>query len=154
MERLLALNLDFARSSFDLGASSVQPAADTDWQAMVSQQRSGLQQATERTAGYVRGVYDISAAAQAEVADLVSSRMGEVGDSMTSMLGTLTQSSPAGSEGAVAMAKSAIANTRSLYDQLIKTTQQMTAANAAVMGKAAQTIGTSVPAAKAAKKAA
>lgn len=152
-ERLLALNLDLMRTSFGFGADPSRPATDMGWQDMISRQGMGLQQTTEKAAAYLRGVYDISAEAQAEVSELMSSRVGDVSDSVTSLLDTIAQSGPAGSESAIAVVKSAIANTRSAYDHLVKTAQQVTEANAAAVGNAAKTMGAANQPAKAKKAA-
>lgn len=126
-ERLLNLNLGFARNSLRFGAD-YRPAPASDWQGLVAQQTNSLQKTGEEAAEYLRGVYDISAEAQADLGELISSRMDELGDSMTSIFEAMAKNAPAGSENAVNMLKSAVADTCAAYSRIIKTTAQQAAA--------------------------
>jgi phasin family protein len=122
-ERLMSLNLGFARSSLRLGAECARPAQSGDWRQMLSQQSSGFQKSAEEAASYLRGVYDISTEAQAEVNELISSRVDDLSESVGSMLDVIARSAPAGSEQTVNMLKSAI-GTWSAYAQTLRTAPQ------------------------------
>ena len=137
-ERLMALNFDYARVSIDLAADNVRPAGSGDWPAIASQRSLTLRQATENTAAWLRGFYVLSCETQGELAELVSSRAKDVSESMNSMLGKLAQSGPAGSGGAAEMFNSVMAASRSIFNQVINTTQQMTAASIAAAGQPIQ----------------
>ncbi len=117
-ERLLSLNLGLARNSLRLGTEYARP--DADWRQLWSQQNSGLQKSAVEAASYLRSVYDISAEAQAEMNDVISSRVGDLSESMNSMLDLLAKSAPAGSEKAVSALRAAVAGSCSAYAQMVR----------------------------------
>ena len=124
-ERLMALNLDFARNALHAGGDYTRQTTHAGWQKMLSRQEDILQKSAEQTAAYMRSVHEILGDAQADLTALVSSRMEEMRDSMTSMLDSMAKSSPAGSENAIAAVRSAILNTSSAYNQVLKNARLM-----------------------------
>ncbi|MDD5247482.1 MAG: phasin family protein [Rhodocyclaceae bacterium] len=123
-ERLLNLNMEWARTSLSVGADYAQPALSAAaWQETMSRRGADLRKSSEDAAAYFRGVRDISTEAQAEMGEVVSARVNAVGEAMTSLLDTMARSVPAGSEKALAAVKSAVANTCSAYGQIVKAAQ-------------------------------
>lgn len=127
-ERLMNLNLGLARSSLRLGADCARPAPGGDWRQVVSQQNSGLRKGAEEAASYLRSIYDLSAETQAELNEVISSRVGELSESVNELLDALAQSAPAGSGNAMGLIKSAFAGTCSAYAQMMKAGAQPAAA--------------------------
>ena len=123
-ERFLALNMDFAKASLNLGANYTEQISSSDWKQTSPLQNVSFQQTTESLTNYLRETYEVATETQAEVTEIIASRVGELSESMTAWLDTLAQAAPAGSETAVAAIKSAFANTNSAYNQLIKSAQQ------------------------------
>lgn len=127
-ERLMSLNLDFARNSLRLGADCARPAANSaDWRQVISQQNSGLQKGAEEAAIYLRSVYDISAEAQAEMGELISARVDDFSESVNSMMDALSKSAPAGSDKAIEFMRTAFATSCSACVQMVRNSQQVTA---------------------------
>lgn len=126
-ERLMSLNMGLAKTSLRLGADCARPAPNGDWRNLLSQQSSGLQKSAEEAASYLRSVYDISSEAQAEVGDVISSRVDELSGSVTSLLDTLARSAPPGSERAMDMLKSAFMGSCSAYMQMVRNAPQSAA---------------------------
>jgi phasin family protein len=125
-ERLMSLNLGFARSSLQQGVG-VQPHAD--WQQMLSLQGSGFQKSAAEAADYLRSVYEISAEAQADVNEAISSRVDNLGEAVTSVLDVLARTAPPGSEKAMNMIRSAFADSCSAYTQMVVRTTPQAANN-------------------------
>lgn len=122
-ERLVALNLNFARGSINLGADYAQQISDDGLQSLMPRQDFSLQQSAETTSDYLRNTYDILAETQAEVAELTSARIHEISESMTAFIDSMAKSGPTGSEMTMAAVKTAIANANAVYNHVIKTAQ-------------------------------
>lgn len=124
-ERLVSLNLGFARNSLRLGAD-FKPASPADWQKIVAQQTTGFQKTSEEAAEYFRGVYDISTEAHADMTEALSSHMDEVGDSFTAFLDVVAKTAP-GSERAVDALKTAFTDNWTNYLRMMKSAAQQAA---------------------------
>lgn len=152
-ERLVTLNLEFVRSAFERLAQRTEAApVDFDWQELVSRQNAELHAATEKTAAYLRGVYDLAMDMQMEVADLTSSPMEVFGDALAPLLDTLARG-PSGSQTAAGAVRSALTNHRIAYENLLQSTRRTAEANVAAVNHAFQAMGGSATS-KAARKAA
>ena len=132
-ERMLEVQLKAAKSAF---ADSVQQAkalaAVKDVQEFARIKQTLAQPTLEKTTGYVKSVYDVAAATQAEINKLFEEQVSEFNKHVVTGLDKVVKSAPAGSEVAVAAVKSAISAVNSAYDNLSKSAKQiaeMTQAN-------------------------
>lgn len=125
-ERLMSLNLGFARTSLQQG-SGAQPNAN--WQQMLTLQGSGIQKSATEAADYLRSVYEISAEAQADMNEALSARVDHLGEAVNSVFDVLTRSAPPGSENAMNMIRSAFADGCSAYAQMVVRTAPQAANN-------------------------
>lgn len=140
-ERLMALNLDFARSTLARSAGAAQAVPERfNWQELVSRQGGELREMAESGAAYLRGLHEIATAAQGEAAEVISSRLAESSDSLGSVLDRLAQNGPSGSQAANAM-RSALANNRLAYENIVSTTRKVAEANAAAVSNAVKAMG-------------
>ncbi|HEX8989417.1 MAG TPA: phasin family protein [Rhodocyclaceae bacterium] len=121
-ERLMSLNLGFARASLQRGVDSVQ--TNGNWQQALSGQGGGFQRSAEEAAEYLRGIYDISSEAQADVNEVLSSRVDHMSTALDAMLDALARSAPPGSEKAIGMLRSALAGSYSAYAQMARSMPQ------------------------------
>jgi phasin family protein len=124
-ERLMALNMDFARNALHIGGDYTRQVSHAGWQKTMSHQDEIFQKGAEQTTAYLRNVQDILGDAQADFTTVVSSRIEEMRDVLTSMLDSMARSTPAGSENAIAAVRTAILNTSSAYNQVLKNAQLM-----------------------------
>lgn len=150
-ERLLALNLDFARAALSRGAELALTApARGDWQMSV--QSVELRAAAESAADYLRSVQAIAADVQRETEQVISSRLAEVQDALGAVIDAVMQNGPSGSETAASVMRSALDKNRIAYENMVLTTRKVAEANAAAVSNAVKAMGMS--AATAARKAA
>lgn len=150
-ERLLALNLDFARAALARGAEfALTTPASGDWQ--ISAQGVELRAFAESAADYLRSVQEIAADARHEAEQVISSRLAEGRDALGATLDAVMQNGPAGSQAAASVMRSAIDKNRIAYENIVLATRKVAEANAAAVSNAVKAMGMS--AATAARKAA
>jgi phasin family protein len=81
----------------------------------------------DKANAYVKSVYDVVAAAQAEFAELLEAQVSEFNKTMVVTLDNALKNAPAGSESLVAPVKSAIHSTNALYESVVKAAKQLAA---------------------------
>lgn len=77
-----------------------------------------------KAAAYTRHLADITSSARAELARATDEQVAQSGRKLSAMVDEITKGLPAGSENAVAMATSMIANGHSSYEQFNKQSQE------------------------------
>jgi phasin family protein len=143
-ERLVALNLDFARAALTRSAGLWLATPERpDWQETMAQQGSEMRQIAESGTAYLRGVYEIAAAAQGEVAEVVSSRFAESSDGLGDALDILVRNAPSGSKTAAGAMRSALASNRLAYENIVSTARQVAEANVAAVSNAVKAMSAS-----------
>lgn len=139
-ERLAALNLNTARSVLEDSVSSAKGLFGMkDPQELIGYQTSLAQPAVEKAVAYSRSLYEIASQTQEEVGKVFEAKFAEMNKTVTAAIEQATKNAPAGSEGAVAAMKSAIAAANSAYDNVAKAVKQvteMTEANVAAVTSA------------------
>lgn len=125
-ERLFALNLRTARALLADAVThgkAIGAARDVPEALAISSTLS--RPYIERGLNYSRGLYEISALAQAQLVKFGEARQAEFNHAVTVFLDRLTQSAPAGSDVAVAAVRSAISATNSALDTAHRAARQV-----------------------------
>ena len=126
MEKHLDLNLKAARANLaDATEASSQLMSVKDVPEFYATVQSVSQPALGKATSYSRNVYNINAETAAEFAKMVEARMAEVNKAMSASIDEMSKTAPAGSEGMVAMVKSAFAASNSAFDAINKAAKQV-----------------------------
>lgn len=126
MEKHLDLNLKAAKANLaDATEASGQLMNVKDMPEFYATVQSSSQPALAKAASYGRNIYSINAETAAEFAKMVEARMEEVNKAMSTSINEMAKSAPAGSEGMVAMVKSAFAASNSAFDAINKAAKQV-----------------------------
>ena len=158
MEKHLELNLKAAKANLaDATEASSQLMGVKDLPELYSVAQTVGQPAVGKAASYNRNIYNINAEAATEFAKLVESRIEEANKAMASSVNELSRNAPAGTEGMVAMMKSAFAASNSAFDAINKATRQvveMVETNVEAASKASEAAVSGVSPKKASRRAA
>ena len=134
-ERLVALNLNTARSTLEDSAATAKSLLQAkDPQAFASLTSELAQPGMEKLVAYSRSVYGIFSETKDEVSKVVEAQVSELNSVIGTALDNAAKSGPAGSDVAVSAVKSAIAAANSAYGNINKAAKQvveMTEANLA-----------------------
>jgi len=124
-EKLIDLNVKVARATLDEASSRTQEFLSVkDPQQALAYTASLAQPSTEKVVAYGKHVYDIIAGVQAEIARLSEAQIAEQQQQIADAIEQLAKNAPAGSESAVALLRSTLANASSAYDTLNKVARQ------------------------------
>jgi phasin family protein len=149
MEKHLDLNLKAARANLaDATEASGQLMSAKDGPEFYATVQAVSQPALGKASSYSRNVYEINAEAAAEFAKMVETRMAEVNKAMSASINEMSKSAPAGSEGMVAMVKSAFAASNSAFDAINKAAKQvveMVETNVDAAAKAGEAVVAAAP---------
>jgi len=154
-ERVAALNLNVARSFLEDGVANAKALFGVrDPQHFVALQNTLAQPALEKFVSYSRNLYEIATETKEEVSKLVETQVANLNKNVADALDKAAKNAPAGSDGAIAAVRSAIAATNSAYDNISKAANQVAeiaGANiSAATNATAKAAGTSAKAKKAA----
>jgi phasin family protein len=109
-EKLVDLNLKAMKATLDeVSEKSQQVAGVKDAQEAVAMTSSLVQPNAEKAMAYGKHVYDIVSSVQSDLAKLGEAHLAEGQKHMHDAIDQLTKNAPAGSESAVAMLKSGLA---------------------------------------------
>jgi len=149
-EKLVDLNLKAIKATLDeVSVKSQQVAGVKDAQEAVAMTSSLVQPNAEKAMAYGKHVYDIVSSVQSDLAKLGEAHLAEGQKHMHDAIDQLTKNAPAGSESAVAMLKSGLAQANSAFDSMTKAAKQ--AAEVAEKNLAAATSATMKAAGEAAE---
>lgn len=124
-ERVSAIQLAALKSAFADGVSQAQAyAAAPDLQAYAQLRTAGTRAAAEKTAAWFKAMYDAGVQTQSAFSVLAEDKLAEFTTQATATFDTLAKSAPAGSEAAVAAAKSAMSAVNTGYDNFAKSLKQ------------------------------
>jgi phasin family protein len=128
LEKLADVQVKAAKAAYADGVKAVKQLATLKDVAEAAAYSSGLAQPTlEKTTDYAKSVYEVVAGAQAGLASMLEEQVAEFNKTMVVTLDSALKSAPAGSEGAVAAAKSAIHSANTVYESMVKAAKQMAA---------------------------
>ncbi|MDO9024776.1 TIGR01841 family phasin [Zwartia sp.] len=140
-EKLVDLNLKAIKATLDdVSEKSQQVAGVKDAQEAVAMTSSLVQPNAEKAMAYSKHVYDIVAGVQADLAKLGEAQLAESQKHVHDAIEQMTKNAPAGSESAVAMLKSGLAQASTAFDSMTKAAKQ--AADVAEKNLAAATSAT------------
>jgi phasin family protein len=123
--KLVELNLQAFKSSLIEAQRTVREALSAkDPQELIALQTRLMQPSADKIQSYNRNVFAIVAATQSEVAEVAETQYEAHNHQVQTLVESLGRSAPAGSEAAVAAAKSMVTASNTLYETLQRTTQQ------------------------------
>lgn len=124
-EKLVDLNLKVMKASIEESSQKAQDAMGVkDVQDVVAMSSSLVQPSAEKAMAYSRHVYDIVTSVQAELSKLAEGKLAETQKTVHEAVEQLTRNAPQGSESAVAMLKSSMAQAGAAYDSMTKAAKQ------------------------------
>jgi len=124
-EKLVDLNLKVIKATLDeVSQTSQKVTSVKDAQEAAALTQSLVQPGAEKAMAYSKHVYDIVSAVQADLSKLSESHVAEGQKHVNDAIEQFTKNAPAGSESAVAMLKSSLAQATSAYDSMTKAAKQ------------------------------
>jgi phasin family protein len=128
-EKLVDLNLKVMKATLDeVSQKSSQAIAVKDPQEAIAMTTALAAPTAEKAMAYSKHVYDIVSGVQADLSKLSESHIAEGQKHIHEAVEHLSKNAPTGSESAVAMLKSSLAQASSAYDAVTKAAKQATAA--------------------------
>ncbi len=127
-ERVLVLQLDYAKTSLDQAAKTARALAGVkDVQELISVRTRNAETAVERFMGYSRSLYEISSEAQTQLSKLAEERMSTFQKAVTETVDQAVKASPGGGDVAAAAIKSSLAATTAAFDSFTKAAKSVAA---------------------------
>ncbi len=124
-EKLVDLNLKVMKATMDEANHVSQKAMGVkDAQDALSLSSSVVQPSAEKAMAYGKHVYDIVAQVQSEIAKLSEGHLAEAQKRVAEAVEQFSRNAPVGSESAVAMLKSSLAQVNQAYDSMTKAAKQ------------------------------
>ncbi|MEK0429931.1 MAG: family phasin [Pseudomonadota bacterium] len=118
---LAELNIATARATLEHASSTAQQLlAAKDAQEVIQLSSSQAQPSAEKALAYGRHLAGIATKAQVELTKATEERMSETSRQFNQLLNDLSQAAPAGSEQAIALVKTSVANASAACEQLLK----------------------------------
>ncbi len=120
-ERLLALQLGFAKSALGDATRTARAAAGTqDVQQLMALRTKAAEAAMSQWLEYARSLYEVASDTQAELSKLAEERLADLQRSVTDTVDQAAKNAPAGSDVAVAALKSSMAAATAAFDTFTK----------------------------------
>jgi phasin family protein len=127
VEKLLDLQFKNAKASFDEVVKNAKAFTELkDVSQIASWAGTGFQPGLDKATAYAKSVYDVANGTQQEMGSLLEEQVAEFNKNVSVAIDTAFKSAPAGSEAAVAAAKSVIDVANSVYDTISKASKQLT----------------------------
>jgi len=124
-EKLVDLNLKVMKATMEEATQvSHQAIGIKDAQDALSLSSSVVQPSAEKAMAYGKHVYDIVAQVQSEIAKLSEGQLAETQKRVAEAVEQFSRNAPVGSESAVAMLKSSLAQVNQAYDSMTKAAKQ------------------------------
>lgn len=125
-ERVVALQLEFAKSSLDQATRNARAFAGAkDVQELFALRARTAESAVEKLMGYSRSLYEVASEAQSELSKLAEERLASFQQAVSESVEQAAKASPAGGDVAVAAIKSSLAATTAAFDSFNKAAKQM-----------------------------
>ena len=127
-ERIVDFQVKTAKAAFAEAVKNARTlSAVKDPQEWVQVSTALVQPSAETVAGYARQLYALGAETQAEFTRFVDEQMSDLNKQIVSTLDQAAKTGPAGSDVAVAAAKSAVTAANQAYDVFVKAGRQVAA---------------------------
>jgi phasin family protein len=124
-EKLVALNLQVAKTSLSEAAETAQAAMSVkDPQEFFTLQAGLMQPSAEKATAYARHVYEIVVGTNAEVTKVAEQTVADTQKKVLALVDNAVKNAPAGSENAVALLKSAVSAANNAYESVTKAAKQ------------------------------
>ena len=125
IEKLVELNVQATKAALAETANHAQAVMGVkDAQELMALQAGMVQPLAEKTAAYSKHLYDIAAAAGADLSKNIEAQAAETQKKVTSLVDSATKNAPAGSETAVTAMKSAVAAANNAFESVQKAVKQ------------------------------
>ncbi len=125
VEKVVELNLNAVKSYMEDSAEAMKALSSAkDIQDFVAVSSSVAQPMSEKAVAYGKDMYTLSSGVASEAAKLVEEQVAENNKKIVELFEAASKNAPAGSEGAVALMKSALTAANSAYDSVSKATKQ------------------------------
>jgi phasin family protein len=125
-ERLAALNLQAARSSFEESVDMMKSLFEVkDVKSLSELTTTSMQPAADKASAYAKHCYDIASETSAELARLVEKQMADGNKQLFAAIDSMARNAPAGSEGVMTLVKSAVSAANTAFDQVSRATKQV-----------------------------
>jgi phasin family protein len=136
-EKMFALTVAAAKASpLDSAAATRNLLAAKDPQALLAAATAYVKLNTEKAGAYNRELTDIVAASKAEWTRITEAQLAEAQSRISALVDGIAKSAPAGSENAIALLKSSVANAYAGYEQVNTAAKQAVEATQAQVSKA------------------
>lgn len=118
---LAELNIATAKASLEHASAAAQQILTAkDAQEFIQLSSSHAQPNAEKALAYGRHLASIASKAQTELTKATETRLAETSRQVSKLIDDLSKAAPAGSENAIAVLKTSVANANAAYEQLIK----------------------------------
>ena len=137
-EDMMKVQMNAVKGALADGMQQAKVLAEAkDLQSLQPIQEKLAQPALEKATVYLKSVYDVAAATQAEISRLLEEQVAAVNKRAAATLDKSMASAPGGSEVAIAAFKSALSSVNTVYDNMLKMSKQMSEMTHANIGVAA-----------------
>lgn len=141
-EKLLDLQIRNTKAAFNEGVKNAKALAEVkDFSELPTLAGAHFQPGIDKAAAYARSVYEVATNTQSGISALLEEQVAEFNRNVTVALDAALKSAPAGSESAVAAAKSVIGTANSVYESIAKASKQLSAMTEANVAAAATQAG-------------
>ncbi|MDB5890140.1 MAG: phasin family protein [Polaromonas sp.] len=125
VEKLVELNVQATKAALAETANHAQAVMGVkDAQELLALQAGLVQPLAEKTAAYSRHLYDIAAAAGADLTKTLEAQTSDAQQKVMGLVDSATKNAPAGSETAVAVMKSAVVAANNAFESMQKAVKQ------------------------------
>jgi phasin family protein len=125
VEKVVELNLNAVKSYMEDSVEAMKALSSAkDIQEFVAVSSSVAQPLSEKAVAYSKDMYSLSSGVVSEAAKLVEEQVAENNTKIVELFEAASKNAPSGSEGAVALMKSALTAANSAYDSVSKATKQ------------------------------
>ena len=127
-EDMMKVQMNAVKGALADGMQQAKVMAEAkDIQSLQPIQEKLAQPALEKTTDYLKSVYDVAAATQAEISQLLEEQVADLNKRTAATMDRSSASAPAGAEMAIAAFKSALSAVNTVYDNMLKMSKQMSA---------------------------
>lgn len=127
VEKIVELNMTASKAALaETGDHTSAILSVKDAQELLALQSGLFQPLAEKTAAYSRHLYDIASGSGAELGKSIEAQASEAQKKFMALVDSTAKNAPAGSEGAIAMMKSAVASANSALESVQKAVKQAT----------------------------
>ncbi|MEY4730329.1 MAG: hypothetical protein RL020_1487 [Pseudomonadota bacterium] len=124
-ERIVALNVEAAKHSFDENTKSIKALNDVkDPQDLLALRTKLNESAVEKASGYTRHLLDLATEAQAEFTKIAEENWAQINKNINSSVDQMSKSAPAGSEVIFTALKSGLVAGSSAVENMNKASKQ------------------------------